>query len=253
MNDTNLIIVGNDYSKFAALPDVYTLAGFLQKAIDTPGWPAAPAQAMLGQGLSGDDRAFLAEYLAQRQVRCSNADQVPASLQETHKHSVENVLITRPRKLGERRYACELVITDKIDRLSDHVTGRHVGAMLLMEAARQATIVAIERSVCVPRQEGYGLILKRFDANFGVYLFPLPATLVTEMHVRDESASNLAVSVVTTVSQGGSQIAELTLDLTLCPQPSLDKVESRLAQTAFGKVQGQALAAREPALSVTGQ
>lgn len=253
MNNSHLIIVGNDYSNFASLADVYTMSEFLQKAVDCPEWPGSSTLAVLGQGLGRDDRAFLAEHLAQRQVRCANLDAALASLQETHKHSEENVLITCPRQLSERRYACELVITDKIDRLSDHVTGRHVGAMLLMEAARQATIVALDRSFCAPGQERYGLVLERFDSSFGSYLFPLPTSLTTEVQVRDSSANNIAVSVITTVSQSGSHIAVLTLDVTLCPQSFLDKVEARKSLAALRKLQEHVPAEQEQPLSVSAE
>jgi hypothetical protein len=232
MNDNDLLIVGNDYAGFADLPNVLTLSGFLQKANDVPDWPQPGSVAVIGQGVGLGDREFIGALLAQRQVHCPNGHQPLATLAETHKRSEENVLITRPVGLGEHFYGSELVITDKVDRLSDHVTGRHVGAMLLIEAARQATIAALELSFPGTGGARYGLILERLDSSFGGYVFPLPASLRTEVRVRTSAQSSIAATVVTTVTQCGSEVAALTLDVTLCVESTLGKLEARKAQAA---------------------
>lgn len=233
MTDNTLVVVGDDYANFADQEGVLTLTSMYEKLLSDQNWPDKSAQIIMGQGISYHDREFLTHTLKKRKVNQYFPIAKTASLNATHKRSDENVLITDFRKCQNKHYQFDLSLTDKVDRLSDHVTGKHVGAMLLMEAARQATIAVLEDEYCQVGDNQYGLILDRFDSQFTGYLFPLPTTLSTSIEELRSSSKNITVVVKTSVSQCGVEIANISLDVTLCVSKVLNKIESRRAQGAI--------------------
>lgn len=232
MRDRYYVVVGNGYEKFADQPDVFTVTEFYENMEKCGEWPESDSSIVIGQGIGMRDREFIDDCLKERNIGRLYSIPPIASLDETHKHSEENVLITAPEKLGKLHYSFDLAITDKIDRLSDHVTGRHVGAMLLMEASRQATVAVLDHEYNSVAEQPYGLILERFDSQFSGYLFPLPATLRTVIEEKKVSAKSISVSVVTTVTQCGAEIGVLRLDVMLCGTPILGKIEEKKSQLA---------------------
>lgn len=232
MNTNYYVIVGDDYKSFAQQDGVFTVSAFYQNMLDNQQWPEQSTHIILGQGIGYNDRDFIASALHKRGVE--NFHEIPqlASLQDTHKRTNENVMITEPRKLGKLLYEFDLTITDKVDRLSDHVTGKHVGAMLVMEAARQATIVVLEEAYCKPSGEKFSLVLDKFESKFEAYLFPLPTTLTTSIYEIKVSPKNVCVIVTSVVKQGVNEIATISLDVTLCSAQTLDKIEERKSHTA---------------------
>lgn len=231
MNSNYYIIVGDDYGYFADREQVFTVSDFYRKMLDNGQWPEPSADIIIGQGISYHDREFIDHATKRRHADRLWALPQIASLEDTHKRTEENVLISQPQNLGRHCYGFELSITDKADRLSDHVTGKHVGAMLLMEAARQATIAVIERDYSETSTEKFGLILDRFDCQFDGYLFPLPTSLTTTIEELKVTSKYITVTVRTCVTQADSKIATIQLDVTLCSSKVLEKIESRKAQT----------------------
>lgn len=250
MSERYYVVVGNDYKEFADQPDVFTVTQFYEHMQQRGDWPETDASIVIGQGIGMRDREFIHGCLKEKSIGRLHAIAPLASLDETHKHSEENVLITAPQKLGKGQYGFGLAITDKVDRLSDHVTGRHVGAMLLMEAARQATIAVLDHEYNEGAEQPFGLILDRFDSQFSGFLFPLPATLHTVIEEKRVASKNISVAVVTTVTQCGAEIGVLTLDVTLCGKPLLGKLEDKKAQSAIRQLRSvhAASAERQPSL-----
>jgi hypothetical protein len=232
MNINYYIIVGDDYKKFSDQANVYTVSEFYKTMLESSAWPEPNACVIIGQGIGYHDREFIDMALKKRDI--DNFHPLPsiASVKDTHKRAEENILITQPRKLARLNYGFDLTITDKVDRLSDHVTGQHVGAMLLVEAARQATIAVLEHEYCTKIEDKFSLILDRFDCKFDAYLFPLPASINTVIHEIKVSPKNICVIVTSTVKQCNSEIATISLDVTLCSSQLMEKIEARKSQSA---------------------
>jgi hypothetical protein len=232
MKQSTFIIVGDDYKNFALQDDVFTISSFFEKVNQQKDWLSKDHNILMGQGISYQDREYLDSFLESRGVRNTHSLAPTASLSDTHKRSDENVLVSDPQRLGKLDYMFDLNLTDKVDRLSDHVTGKHVGAMLLMEAARQATIVALEYEYCKESEQKLSLILDRFNSKFDGYLFPLPATLHTTIEELKITDKTITVVVNTNVSQSGASIGDISLNVTLFNSEVLDKIEERKSQTA---------------------
>ncbi|MBU9491236.1 AfsA-related hotdog domain-containing protein [Burkholderia multivorans] len=83
----------------------------------------------LQAALAGNEHVRLVSYFDEYR-RCSG--------ELTHKAKPENTLISDPQTLAaDNSYASILMIDDSCAELSDHVTGKHVQFMVLIEAARQ--------------------------------------------------------------------------------------------------------------------
>lgn len=232
MNIPFYIIVGDDYREFAEQENVFSLSDFYEKLLKDQCWPERQGTVLLGQGVSYHDREFIERTLKERQLNAYLPLPPVADLSDTHKRTQENVLISVPKKYSRFNYGFDFSLTDKADRLSDHVTGKHIGAMLLMEAARQATIAVLEDEYCRSSDSSFGLILDRFDSQFSGYLFPLPTSLNTTIEELRSSSKNITVVVKTTAIQCGAVIATISLDVTLCVSRVLSKIEGRKAQSA---------------------
>lgn len=230
MNDKIHIVVGNDYAEFAKHRNVLTILDMMLALRDTERW-TGDESVIIGQGISDDEREMLRAALRVRRIHCIEEPGRLVPLQLTHKSNRDNVLISEPRKIAEGRYQFNFTLNDILDRLSDHVTGQHVGAMLLMEAARQAVIVTLEEEYCIASGTQQGLILERFHSQFDNYVFPLPASMLVVAEEMD-SGDDRHTSVVLTIAfyQAGQQVCEMLLDVKLYEAALLEKVENLKAR-----------------------
>lgn len=91
-----------------------------------------------------------------------------------HKQYETNVMITIPEKLNDITYMGNLLLDNECIELSDHVTGKHISGMILIEAARQMMLATSERyflptSLC---KNSY-FVLNNINIKFLNFLFPL--------------------------------------------------------------------------------
>jgi hypothetical protein len=242
MNTTLHIVVGDDYARFAECnSDVVTTSAMMTRLQDPSLWQGRH-KVLLGQGIS--ERTRLAMMAALEELGVDDVQPVDPSspLQLTHKRSKGHVLITEPCRMADQAYRFGLLLDAQNDRLSDHVTGQHVGAMLLMEAARQAVVATLECAYVQPRGTPLGLVLERFDSSFQNYAFPLPTQLTVTVTEREGRQSrNIAVSLDVAFEQAGLQVCRMVLDVNLIEAAVLDAIETRKARKCVDLLRSQAL------------
>lgn len=236
MDGSFYLVVGNDYEVFAANEHVITAASFIQRLRDSSLW-GGDEHVVLGQGIGDRETREIRNLLRERSLSSvkSIGDLVPLHL--THKRSVENVLIAATQKRGEYAYRFDLAINDKQDRLSDHVTGQHIGAMQLMEAARQAVVAAIECEYPTDSGSRMGLILERFDSRFENYMFPVPTDIFVTIAERSNSSDKQrAVTLTIDFAQVDQKVCQMQLDVRLYDSKVLEKLEARRARSVVGSL-----------------
>ncbi|NRR33514.1 hypothetical protein HSX11_25390 [Oxalobacteraceae bacterium] len=240
MNTSFNIVVGDDYAHFANSNSGVLTASELLRQIDQPDRWSGADRVVLGQGMAEATRAELVAALRARQVGLVEDLDTLAPLQLTHKHHRENVLITEPRNITALCYQFNLVLNEINDRLSDHVTGQHVGAMLLMEAARQAVVASLECEYSRHSAVPLGFVLERFNSRFDNYVFPLPTAMtVTIVERSGKQDKNVAASLTIVFQQAGLQVCEMLMDVTLFETQVLDKIESRKARKSVDVLRAQ--------------
>jgi hypothetical protein len=220
-------VVGDSFGAFAKNSGVLTVSRALE-LLRTSALEAVDL--FLGLGLSETDR---------RALCAAGADPAlaRASLALTHKHFDEHVMIGPMEQAGSSVYVCSLVVNSSIDRLSDHVTGQHLGGMLLIEAARQAGTAVIELEYRQSSPRKLGVAWSALQVRFHAFAFPIPATLrtrVIEASVCGTEPPKLQLE--TTVEQAGNVVCTVAGDLTLFDAALLQKLEAVAGARAARKL-----------------
>jgi hypothetical protein len=228
------LIVGDAFVQFAEAEQVLTVSALRRSLEANEAWLVG-ANFIVGQGLGEEDLREVRRLVDARGLGGSFTFPDPlAPLSLTHKRDPANSLITTPVQVGERRYAFSFALNDRMDRLADHVTGRHVGGMLLVEAARQSSLAVLELEFKTDGGVRYGLSWNSLNVRFMNFAFPAPLNLVTEVSegVRD-AKGQIAAKVVTEILQAGTQVAVAEMDVGLIDASALAGVEARRAHRAI--------------------
>ena len=100
------------------------------------------------------------------------------SAARVHKSNPDNVIIADFNRVSDSEFACSLFIDARPDILGDHISGRHLPGMLLLEAARQCSIAALEeRKACGDRPGDPRIAVLSWQTFFTQFAYPLPLSL----------------------------------------------------------------------------
>lgn len=135
-------------------------------------------QFLIGQGLSSEQRRSVERYSNKE----SQLSLKKASTALTHKTSDSNVMISDPKWIAEDCYESQLMLDDRCSDMSDHLTGQHIQAMVLVEAARQLNTAVCEKFLIDEAgRANIGLVLDQLETRFKRYIYPCPVTLRYEL------------------------------------------------------------------------
>lgn len=244
-----LVVVGDEYAEFAVNSHVVTASELQRRLCNDGGWTGEEV-IVIGQGIGVEQRDRLrASAAALRLEHCLVDADAAAPMGLTHKRSEKNVLISSPRQVAPSTYAFAVSIDDAVDRLSDHVTGQHLGAMLLTEAARQAVIAVLEMEYARGSGLRFGFLLHKLQAEFDSYVFPLPVAMTAT--VADQAGrtrpNQHAALVTIQITQGGATVCRLVFDVSLYEESLLQKIETRGARRAIDLLRSQHEPSAKPA------
>ncbi|WP_041834375.1 AfsA-related hotdog domain-containing protein [Actinoplanes sp. N902-109] len=166
-----MIAVGDRFENFLANPGTVAAS----RVFDPAAGPDAGTPVVAGQGLSAEQLATLAG-----RTPADMPPPVPANAALTHKHQSRNVMIGVPADAGDGTYVAELILDERNEVIEDHLTGQHIPAVALIEAARQTWTAVTERFL---RQDAAALrfVVTDIAASFQQLVFPLPTTLHYEL------------------------------------------------------------------------
>jgi hypothetical protein len=129
----------------------------------------------------------------------------------THKHKDFNTMISDPLKKDADVYHSVLLLDERCAELSDHVTGKHIQGMVLIEAARQVVIAVLEKYFFTKLgARKVKLVMDSFDCSFSNYVFPFAINIrlkITESKSRDGVNGSHRCSVE--FIQNGKVVAEI--------------------------------------------
>jgi hypothetical protein len=166
-----MIAVGDRFENFLANPGTVAASQLLDRHAD----PGAAVPVLAGQGLS-------AEQLARLALRTPETlrPPEPAGASLTHKRQPRNVMIGVPVDRGDGTFTAGLILDDCNEVIEDHLTGQHIPAVALIEAARQMWTAVTERFL---RDDTTPLrfVVTDIGASFQRLVFPLPTTLHYEL------------------------------------------------------------------------
>ncbi|MEV5600345.1 AfsA-related hotdog domain-containing protein [Streptomyces sp. NPDC052299] len=181
MSHEALIAVGDRFEDFLANRGTVPVSELLARL--RAGELTESLSVSIGQGLSAGQLAeirALAEAHGPALSLGKGGVPEPADQRLTHKHDAKNVLIGPVGQTGEKRFVADLVIDERVEVLEDHLTGQHIPAITLLEAARQMWTVVTEQFF-VTGPEKTRFVIGSVNSEFHSFVFPLPATAQYEL------------------------------------------------------------------------
>ncbi|MDT0269238.1 AfsA-related hotdog domain-containing protein [Streptomyces sp. DSM 44915] len=249
-----LFLVGDVFGAFAHHDGVRTVSE-LVRLIRDGAFPEGPGPVLVtpGQGVSRFDVDYVRDALARhdltdRVLLDDTALRALAGREIAHKHRQENVLISRPRRVGEDLFESDLVVDARNEVMSDHLTGQHIQGMLAMEAGRQMFIAVAEQHYLAPEAAGRSyFVIDSFATRYGSFLFPLPA--VVRCHVvahRSPHRTRTMFHCELAVTQGESETAGMDVRFTAFDNQVLHTKETRAARRSLQESAARLAAAPAP-------
>jgi len=167
-------IVGDAFHNITDSKAIFTTTQFISNHSKIK-----PTDIYIGQGVS------LTKYENIKNIIINNNDQHPlihstfddyvkCDKELTHKHKIENILISTPTTINKDKYKSVLMIDDDCIELSDHVTGQHLQFMLLIEAARQMANAVTQKFYS---SSFHIYLLNKLEANFEGFIYPFHTVL----------------------------------------------------------------------------
>lgn len=217
------VVVGDRFKEFignAGTVPVSELLGALRSG-DAP--PAQPL--VLGQGLTADQ-------LRELRDRTGAAVPLPVERTLTHKLEDKNVLIGMVQESGPDAYAAPLLLDERVEVLEDHLTGQHIPAITLLEAARQTWTVVIEQFLA-HGTEPTRFVIGSVRSTFHSFVFPLPATIEFRLLGQEVSPIGSSIDCALRVRQDDRVAAEFEADVRVIPAAVAAKQEAMAARRAI--------------------
>lgn len=229
------LIIGDKFSSFAkvsgALTRVDAVQALLSRSLTTP--------VVLGQGLSDDDQKLLTLLSEAHglEVVPLTSGRSRADRSITHKHIPANSLITTPVAVEDQILEADILIDDKNEIMSDHLTGCHVQGMVLIEAIRQMFVAAAQlheatkASVC-----DAAVVIQKIDISFENFAFPI-ATIIRHktLAVDTTQKDRIAFKALLEIAQNGKRCVVAEVDYLVLEASAFEPRETlkakRCAQT----------------------
>jgi hypothetical protein len=208
LRGTSLVVVGDRFEAFLA--NRGTIAASALIALLRSGGAPHDLSIVVGQGLSTERLEELEALVdvSGGAISTVGGIPVPADRRLAHKREQRNVMIGRPQRLADDRYVVDMTVDERNEVLEDHLTGQHIPAVALTEAARQTWTAVTEEFLLRPDANAR-FVVTSITSSFDRYVFPLPATLSYDLLGRESTAGGEAFHCRITVRQGGAVAAEI--------------------------------------------
>lgn len=230
MLDDTLVVVGDRFEEF--LTNRRTIgASAMLWALRSGNFPDH-LSIVIGQGLTEDHRAALGDIVASAEKPVSVCGAIPrrATQALTHKRDPRNILVSDPVRVDDAHFVADLVLDQDVEVLSDHLTGQHIPAVTLTEAARQMWTAVTEEYFPAENDARRRFVIASFGATFHRFVFPLPATVHYELRERVAGVVDEAFRCVVSFHQEGHLAAEVEATYRLIPETLARKQESMAAR-----------------------
>lgn len=228
MTGKTLHVVGN---RFSELSNSDTVLSFDEAVERCRAGRIDAARVSLQQGVSESQhqslKALLDHHNPQPPVRLTSYfdEYRRCSGTLTHKAKVANTLISEPEPMTEAdAYASILMIDDDCAELSDHVTGKHIQFMVLIEAARQMANAVTQKFYSTSAKM---YLAEEIGVAFKAFAYPFETRLecrLTSKNVRATGDGKMALAIG--FIQQGKPICQLSLAFTILDRKFVASMEA---------------------------
>jgi hypothetical protein len=247
-----VFIVGNKFREFSRNDGVITIGEFAEMArTSTFDSLAIGSRLVAGQGVREAELQAIHDQarwaLSARDIDIGPALRrgARASRLQTHKHRIQNVIISHPIRVDEHNFEALLLLDERSELMTDHQTGQHIQGMILIEAARQLFLAVTEEYfIGQAVHDRYYFVINNLDVKFKGFVFPVDATLRYEIVSKDiQNPARMRFDTVVSVMQGGACVTEVAFGFTSF---YASKIEEKERQQAVGLLDRE----RQPQLTV---
>lgn len=239
--EKSVILVGDKFQGFSDNHDHIVTLGQLEKMV----WEADELpinQIVVGQGVCHRRLACIQTIMLRRftdaSPRIINYEQImdqlnPALSKVTHKHHLQNVLISVPGQLTENCYQSKLAIHDATELLGDHMTGQHIQGMVLTEAARQMMLAVAELFMLEGHERSqFYFILNKVESDYRRFAFPIETDVrLTIVDSARKKGNSLHAEVQVEFVQQEETLAVVTILFAAYDKDLIARKEHELALT----------------------
>ncbi|WP_186647844.1 AfsA-related hotdog domain-containing protein [Fluviispira vulneris] len=232
INKEIFYIVGDNFDEFAQGNNVITLSNFISD-LKSNNNSVQKSVYYLGQGLNKQEKEIIIKYAKDYEIQVIFPEtRATIESKDTHKHKQENILITCPHKIDNNTYQSHLIIDDSCAEMSDHMTGRHIQGMVLIEAARQMMIAISEKYILEHNNRGkFYCIWSNIVTKFNNFLFPID--VVIEHHILDmkvHTSGTYKINSSTKFIQNNIIGSEIEIEYKLYNKKIMKKIEEEIAE-----------------------
>jgi hypothetical protein len=241
MNENIFYVVGEKFENFSTNKHVMTVSE-LEKLASINRIGSLPNYTfIIGQGVRADKLERLLnninKYGHNNYLSIVKTNVLENKINQTavHKSKLENVMITSPIHLDERKYISQLTIQDNAAEMSDHVTGQHIQGMVLIEAARQMMLSVSENHILTEdRQSNYSFVLNSVNTTFYQFAFPLEISIICEVINLEIKAKGSLKSVMKfSFIQNNMKVTEVEINFIAFEKTFLEAKEKSFAMKAI--------------------
>lgn len=153
----------------------------------------------------------------------------------THKHKASNTLVTEPIRLGSNTFELKISIDGNNEFLNDHVTGFHLQGMLLIEAARQASM-AVTKKFFLPKATSWHhyFVVHTIRVDFLSFAFPIDSKIICK--IIDSDMTNplkLSFNACIEIHQINVVVTTINFTFTLYQRHDIERKERWMAKKSL--------------------
>ncbi len=225
--ENNLSIVGDIFNNSANGKTILTFSQIVSSIKNQTPIVSRDCTLWLEQGMSEEQVNSLKNLVAEKPIKIhSYFDQwVRCSGKFTHKSKPFNTLIADPIVVEEaHEFESCLLIDERCAELSDHVTGKHIQFMVLVEAARQMGNAVTEKFFS---NENMIFLANDLDIKFNGFVYPFDVKIIYRvLESKIKMAGNGRMKVIIELSQMNEIKTSVTINFTILERSFVTSIEN---------------------------
>ncbi|WP_417500411.1 AfsA-related hotdog domain-containing protein [Methylophaga sp.] len=241
---TQKLIVSDTFKGFSEGEENVLTYSCLVKLFASKKIGGEKVQLIVGQGVKASDLELLInKYNLSDQISVATSRSIlpAAGVEYSHKQKIQNITVTLAQKKNDNNFKLGLIFDGSNEFFLDHMTGKHVQGMAVVEAMRQAFLTVTEQFFLNTSLNKYYFVIHKMDTEFKKFVFPLDAHIEYEIIRNRQKSDRYSASVKTTVIQNGDECAVGYIDFTAFEQSFIGKKEVQLATQAVEYVLSDAV------------
>ncbi|ENM5790362.1 hypothetical protein V4V45_002223 [Vibrio mimicus] len=232
---TQKIIVSDTFKGFSDDEQNVLTYSSLVKLLASNLIGSACIQLIAGQGIKESELDLLIKnYNLSDQISVSiRQNSLPAAgIEYSHKQKIQNITVTLAQKKNDNNFKLGVIFDGSNEFFLDHMTGKHIQGMAVVEAMRQSFLTVTEQFFLNNSPNKYYFVIHKMNTEFKKFVFPLDAHIEYEILNSKIKSGHYSASIRTTLIQNCDECAVSYIEFTAFEQSFIGKKEGKMATKA---------------------